>query len=64
MLLIGKKRNVLKQRVDSYSYDVDQLLLGTLLFTVIFFLIPTTFMYYLYFALVRFVVLVSNVYEE
>lgn len=53
----GKKRNVLRQRIDSYSYDVDQLLLGTLLFTVIFFLLPTTFFFYLYFFLLRLLVL-------
>ena len=53
----GKKRNVLRQRIDSYSYDVDQLLLGTLLFTVIFFLLPTTFVFYLYFGVLRLLVL-------
>jgi phosphatidylinositol glycan class Q protein len=48
---------VLRQRIDSYSYDVDQLLLGTLLFTVIFFLLPTTFVFYLYFGVLRLLVL-------
>lgn len=56
-LFRGKKRNVLRQRIDSYSYDVDQLLLGTLLFTVIFFLLPTTFVFYLYFGVLRLLVL-------
>ncbi|KAL6061538.1 pig-Q [Balamuthia mandrillaris] len=56
-LFRGKKRNVLKQRIDSYAYDIDQLILGTLLFTTMFFLLPTTFAYYLYFTGARLAVL-------
>lgn len=41
----GKRWNVLRQRTDSYNYDVDQLLLGTLLFTVSAFLFPTVLVY-------------------
>lgn len=50
---IGKRWNVLRQRTDSYAYDVDQLFLGTLLFTVSIFLLPTVAIYALLFALVR-----------
>lgn len=35
LLFRGKKRNVLKNRIDSQDYDFDQLLLGTLLFCTI-----------------------------
>jgi len=52
----GKKRNILRCRIDSCHYDIDQLLLGTILFTVLFFLLPTVAIYYLYFSLVRFLV--------
>ncbi|XP_053370145.1 phosphatidylinositol N-acetylglucosaminyltransferase subunit Q [Clarias gariepinus] len=55
-LFRGKKWNVLRQRVDSCSYDLDQLFLGTLLFTVLLFLLPTTALYYLVFTLLRLVV--------
>ena len=55
-LFRGKKFNVLRNRIDSCDYDIDQLLLGTILFTVIFFLFPTVAIYYLYFSLVRFVI--------
>jgi hypothetical protein len=48
----GKRWNVLRQRTDSYAYDVDQLFLGTLLFTVSIFLLPTVAVYALFFALV------------
>ncbi|KAJ3102720.1 phosphatidylinositol N-acetylglucosaminyltransferase subunit gpi1 [Phlyctochytrium planicorne] len=41
-LFRGKKMNVLRRRVDSAEYDVDQLLLGTILFTVLVFLFPTS----------------------
>jgi len=52
-LFRGKKHNVLKQRIDSCDYEIDQLLLGTLLFTLLFFLFPTTAAYYYFFASVR-----------
>ena len=55
-LFRGKKRNVLRNRIDSCHYDIDQLLLGTILFSVLFFLLPTVAIYYLYFSLVRFLV--------
>jgi hypothetical protein len=45
VLTSGKKWNVLRQRTDSYAYDVDQLFLGTLLFTVSAFLLPTVVTY-------------------
>ena len=52
-LFRGKKRNVLRNRIDSCDYDLDQLLLGTILFTLLFFLIPTVFVFYLTFASAR-----------
>ncbi|WWC96860.1 hypothetical protein V866_003735 [Kwoniella sp. B9012] len=52
-LFRGKRWNVLRQRTDSYEYDVDQLFLGTLLFTVSAFLFPTVLTYYGLFALLR-----------
>uniref|UniRef100_A0A8C3X6W0 Phosphatidylinositol glycan anchor biosynthesis class Q n=1 Tax=Catagonus wagneri TaxID=51154 RepID=A0A8C3X6W0_9CETA len=55
-LFRGKKWNVLRQRVDSCSYDLDQLFVGTLLFTVLLFLLPTTALYYLVFTLLRLLV--------
>ena len=48
----GKRRNVLRQRVDNWEYDIDQLILGTVLFTLVVFLMPTVFVYYALFALV------------
>lgn len=48
-LFRGKKFNVLRNRLDSCDYDLDQLLLGTILFTLLFFLMPTTMIYYFFF---------------
>ena len=45
-LFRGRKHNVLRGRVDSCEYDHEQLLLGTLLFTVLVFLLPTVAAYY------------------
>jgi phosphatidylinositol glycan class Q protein len=52
-LFRGKKRNVLRNRIDSCDYSLDQLLLGTILFTLLFFLLPTVFVFYLLFASAR-----------
>ncbi|CAO3646375.1 unnamed protein product [Mucor fragilis] len=52
-LFRGKKRNILRDRIDSCDYDLDQLLLGTSLFTLLTFLFPTILIYYLTFALGR-----------
>ncbi|CCG82565.1 Putative uncharacterized protein [Taphrina deformans PYCC 5710] len=52
-LFRGKKRNVLRARIDSCDYDLDQLLLGTILFTLLAFLFPTVIVFYLTFAAAR-----------
>lgn len=57
-LFCGQKRNILRNRIDSNDYDLDQLLLGTLLFTVLIFLLPTIFAFYLTFTITRLSILV------
>ncbi|KAK3321561.1 N-acetylglucosaminyl transferase component-domain-containing protein [Apodospora peruviana] len=52
-LFRGKKHNVLRNRIDSCDYDLDQLLVGTILFTLLFFLLPTVVVFYLNFAIAR-----------
>ncbi|KAF2077671.1 hypothetical protein CYY_000987 [Polysphondylium violaceum] len=52
-LFRGVKYNPLRKRTDHCDFDIYQLLLGTLLFTLIFFLFPTTAIYYLFFALFK-----------
>ncbi|KAK9460217.1 N-acetylglucosaminyl transferase component-domain-containing protein [Lipomyces oligophaga] len=59
-LFRGKRRNVLRNRIDSVDYDLDQLLLGTLLFTLLVFLIPTVLVFYLTFASARLGIIVLN----
>jgi len=49
---VGKKRNVLRDRVEPSDYSLDQLLVGSLLFTLAVFLFPTVLAYYLVFAAV------------
>ncbi|KAI1826643.1 n-acetylglucosaminyl transferase component GPI1 [Xylaria intraflava] len=56
-LFRGKKYNVLRNRVDSCDYDLDQLLVGTILFTLLFFLLPTVIVFYLNFALARMIII-------
>ena len=52
LCITGKRRNVLRNRTDSWDYDIDQLLLGTMLFTLVAFLFPTVLVYYALFATV------------
>lgn len=51
-LFIGKKYNPLRERVDSCQYSPNQLFIGTLIFTILLFLLPTTIMYYAVFCMV------------
>ncbi|KAI8869300.1 Gpi1-domain-containing protein [Ramicandelaber brevisporus] len=53
ILFRGKKFNVLRNRIDACDYDLDQLLLGTILFTLLAFLFPTVVIYYIPFAFAR-----------
>jgi phosphatidylinositol glycan class Q protein len=53
-LFRGKRYNVLRKRMDSWEYDLDQLLFGTILFTLVSFLFPTVVAYHALFALMRF----------
>ncbi|WWD16402.1 hypothetical protein CI109_100828 [Kwoniella shandongensis] len=59
-LFRGKRWNVLRQRTDSYEYDVDQLFLGTLLFTVSAFLFPTVLTYAALFVVFRLLIVVAQ----
>ena len=52
-LFMGQKWNPLRCRVDSCDYDTSQLLLGTLLFTILLFLLPTTSLYFVLFFILR-----------
>ncbi|CAK7266043.1 pig-Q [Sporothrix epigloea] len=56
-LFRGKKHNVLRNRIDSCDYELDQLLVGTILFTFLFFLLPTVVVFYLNFAVARMVII-------
>lgn len=61
-LFRGKKYNVLRQRLDNLDPDeshTDQLLLGTLMFTLLVYLLPTTFAFYLLFFATKVLVLVA-----
>lgn len=49
-LFRGKKHNLLRERIDSHEYSIPQLLLGTLLFAVVFFLFPTIAVFYAFFS--------------
>ncbi|KDN53058.1 Gpi1-domain-containing protein [Tilletiaria anomala UBC 951] len=60
-LFRGKKRNPLRKgRLDDASYELDQMLLGTILFTLLLFLFPTIATYYLTFACARFCLIATQ----
>ncbi|XP_022911262.2 phosphatidylinositol N-acetylglucosaminyltransferase subunit Q [Onthophagus taurus] len=59
-LFIGRKFNPLRNRVDSYQYNHNQLFIGTLTFTILLFLLPTTLLYYVVFTTFRLFLKVLN----
>lgn len=59
-LFRGKKRNILRNRVDSCNYELDQLLMGTILFISLIFLLPTVLVFYLTFAGCRLAIILVN----
>lgn len=52
-LFCGKKKNVLRGRIDHNYFQLDQLLLGTIFFIILVFLIPTILMFYISFTALR-----------
>lgn len=52
-LFMGRKYNPLRTRVDSFQYSRHQLFIGTLGFTILLFLLPTTSLYYAVFTSFR-----------
>lgn len=50
----GKRYNVLKKRIESHNYMNGQLYLATIFFSAILFLFPTTLVYYIVFATLKF----------
>ncbi|XP_008804898.2 uncharacterized protein LOC103718037 isoform X3 [Phoenix dactylifera] len=50
-LFRGRKWNPLRQRLDSYDYTVEQHVVGSLLFTPLLLLLPTTSVFYIFFTM-------------
>eukprot|EP00095_Tigriopus_kingsejongensis_P010626 snap_masked-scaffold1028_size131186-processed-gene-0.13 protein:Tk10626 transcript:snap_masked-scaffold1028_size131186-processed-gene-0.13-mRNA-1 annotation:"low quality protein: phosphatidylinositol glycan anchor class q" len=59
-LFRGKKYNPLRDRVDTSRQSVDQLFVGTLAFTILLFLYPTTLMYFAVFKCLDLAITVVN----
>ncbi|OBZ76282.1 hypothetical protein A0H81_03457 [Grifola frondosa] len=60
MLFVGKRYNVLRNRIESWDYEIDQLLLGTILFVLVAFLYPTVLTYYTLFATTRLAIILMH----
>ncbi|XP_009804356.1 phosphatidylinositol N-acetylglucosaminyltransferase subunit GPI1 isoform X1 [Nicotiana sylvestris] len=52
-LFRGRKWNPLRQRLDSYAYSVEQHVVGSLLFTPLLLLLPTTSLFYIFFTIMK-----------
>lgn len=63
-LFWGKKRNLLRKRVDSNMFELDQLVMGTLFFTVMVFLLPTLAVFYISFTALRMTILIPELLLE
>ncbi|KAJ1417639.1 N-acetylglucosaminyl transferase component [Sesbania bispinosa] len=51
-LFRGRKWNPLRQRLDSFDYTVKQHIVGSLLFTPLLLLLPTTSVFYIFFSII------------
>lgn len=49
-VVLGRRKNIIKGRVESYDYSNAQLYLSTMFFTGLLFLLPTVLVYYAVFA--------------
>lgn len=56
LLFHGRKKNVLRQRVDTCDFDQNQLLFGVLLFVILAFVLPNFAAYHYLFVLLRLIV--------
>ncbi|XP_068663603.1 uncharacterized protein [Aristolochia californica] len=52
-LFRGRKWNPLRQRLDSYDYTVEQHVMGSLLFTPVLLMLPTTSVFYIFFTIMK-----------
>nr|BAN21144.1 hypothetical protein [Riptortus pedestris] len=59
-LVLGRKRNPEPGKVDSCPYSTEELLIGTISFAVLLFLLPTTLVYYVVFTGMRLGVIVIS----
>lgn len=60
-LFCGKKRNVLRDRVDNNVFELDELLLGTLFFIILVFLSPTVLTFYYSFTVFRMATIIIEI---
>ncbi|XP_022761976.1 uncharacterized protein LOC111307907 isoform X2 [Durio zibethinus] len=63
-LFRGRKWNPLRQRLDSFDYNVKQHVVGSLLFTPLLLLLPTTSVFYIFFTIMKTVISLSCMFIE
>lgn len=63
-LFRGRKWNPLRQRLDSYDYTVKQHIVGSLLFTPLLLLLPTTSVFYMFFTILSTTIALSCILIE
>ena len=60
LLFQGKKKNILRKRVDTGQFDSDQFLMGILLFAIVLFFFPSFAVYFYLFALAQLCIVSSQ----
>ncbi|XP_039062239.1 uncharacterized protein LOC120206726 [Hibiscus syriacus] len=60
----GRKWNPLRQRLDSFDYTVKQHVVGSLLFTPLLLLLPTTSVFYIFFSILNTAISLSCMFIE
>ncbi|KAJ4752998.1 Phosphatidylinositol N-acetylglucosaminyltransferase subunit Q [Rhynchospora pubera] len=60
----GRKWNPLRQRLDSYGYTVEQHVVGSLIFSPLLLLLPTTSVFYIFFTMLNTIITLLSISVE
>lgn len=60
----GRKWNPLRQRLDSYDYTVEQHVVGSLIFSPLLLLLPTSSVFYIFFTILSTVITLLCIFIE
>ena len=63
-LFCGRKKNVLRNRVDNEEFTLDVMLMGILFFVILVFLLPTVFAFYITYSVLEYFTVITEIFFE